>query len=87
MAYQEIKKCDECGANIRFIRMKNNGLCLKVDAAAVEIVPNTGMDRGGKWFLQQNGEWVRGREKAENMFYDGVDAIAAFRKHECRGAN
>ena len=74
--------CKYCGVKIRFIRSQVSGEPVAVNAKPSEVVPCTGNDKGGQWFLTLEGKWFRGRERTEdNLFYDGVDPVAAFRTH------
>lgn len=82
MAYQEITHCGKCGAPIRYIRMKRSGKWMPVNAMPVEVIPCIGLDKGGHTFVTLTGEAIRARKKREeNLFYDGVDTIAAFESH------
>lgn len=82
MAYQEITHCGKCGAPIRYIRMKRSGKWMPVDAMPVEVIPCIGLDKGGHTFVTLEGEAIRARKKREeNLFYDGVDIIAAYESH------
>lgn len=82
MAYQEITKCEGCGAPIRFIRMKRSGRKIPVNAQPVEVTPCIGLDKGGHTYVTLAGETIRARKKKEeNLFYDGVDSIAAYESH------
>ena len=41
-----------------------------------------GLDKGGHTFVTLEGEAIRARKKREeNLFYDGVDSIAAYESH------
>ncbi len=82
MAYQEITHCGKCGAPIRYIRMKRSGKWMPVNAMPVEVIPCIGLDKGGHTFVTLEGEAIRARKKREeNLFYDGVDSIAAYESH------
>ena len=82
MAYQEITHCGKCGAAIRYIRMKRSGRWMPVNAMPVEVIPCIGLDKGGYTFVTLEGETIRARKKREeNLFYDGVDTIAAYESH------
>ena len=90
MAYQEIKKCEKCGASIRYIRMKRSGRWMPVNSEPVEVTPCIGMDKGGHTLVTLDGEAIRARrKKEEDLFYDGVDSIAAYESHfaTCPHAN
>ncbi len=82
MAYQEITHCGKCGAPIRYIRMKRSGKWMPVNAMPVEVIQCIGLDKGGHTFVTLEGEAIRARKKREeNLFYDGVDSIAAYESH------
>lgn len=82
MAYQETTHCRKCGAPIRYIRMKRSGKWMPVDAKPVEIIPSIGLDKGGHNYITLEGEIIRARKKKEeNLFYDGVDPVAAYESH------
>ena len=82
MAYQEITHCGKCGAPIRYIRMKRSGKWMPVNAMPVEVIPCIGLDKGGHTFVTLEREAIRARKKREeNLFYDGVDSIAAYESH------
>ena len=82
MAYQEITHCGKCGAPIRYIRMKRSGKWMPVNAMPVEVIPCIGLDKGGHTFVTLEGEAIHARKKREeNLFYDGVDSIAAYESH------
>lgn len=79
---KEVVPCKYCGESIRFIKSQISGEPVAVNAKPVTVVPCIGNDKGGQWYLTLEGKWFRGREKTEeNLFYDGVDYIAAFRTH------
>lgn len=82
MAYKGIAKCERCGAPIRFIRMKRSGRTMPVNAKPVEVTPCIGLDKGGHSYVTLDGEMIRARKNNEgNLFYDGVDSIAAYESH------
>ena len=82
MGYQEVTHCGKCGAAIRYIRMKRSGKWMPVNATPVEVTPCVGQDKGGHTFVTLEGEAIRARKKREeNLFYDGVDHIAAYESH------
>lgn len=82
MEYQEIVKCEKCGAPIRFIRMKRSGRKMPVNAKPVEVTPCVGLDKGGHSYVTLEGEMIRARKNKEgNLFYDGVDTIAVYESH------
>ncbi|MBQ9634664.1 MAG: hypothetical protein IJV12_00415 [Acidaminococcaceae bacterium] len=89
MAYQEIAKCGNCGAPIRYIRMKRSGKWMPVNATPVEVTPCVGLDRGGHTFVTLDGDAIRARRYRANSLFDGVDCIAAFESHfaTCPAAN
>jgi hypothetical protein len=40
------------------------------------------MDKGGHTYVTLDGEVIRARKnREENLFYDGVDSIAAYESH------
>ena len=82
MGYQEVTHCGKCGAPIRYIRMKRSGKWMPVNAKPVEVTPCIGMDKGGHTYVTLEGEAIRARKnRGENLFYDGVDSIAAYESH------
>ena len=73
--------CRACGAAIRFFKTPN-GKSTPVNAEPVEVTPCIGLDKGGHVFVTLEGEAIRARKKREeDLFYDGVDTIAAYESH------
>ncbi len=62
--------------------MKRSGRWMPVNSEPVEVIPCIGSDKGGHIFVTLDGEAFRARrKKEEDLFYDGVDSIAAYESH------
>ena len=64
--------------------MRNMGLKFLCAQSATrwDREPCIGLDKGGHTFVTLEGEAIRARrKKEENLFYDGVDSIAAYESH------